>query len=159
VKTVLLAGVLTEGNSVVTTKLEMTELKEASFGLQMESVALGRIAMKTVATKAETAAEITKWEIFELRWETVVGGRVRKMVHLSAGVHENKLISGLDLKLVAVELNAVLVAENTAAAEELRMDVGVNWSGPVDPLVTAETCSSFGCLLRFLSVHDLTIGD
>jgi hypothetical protein len=39
------------------------------------------------------------------------------------------------------------------------MDVDGNWSVPVDPLVTAETCGSFGCLLKFLSVHYLTIGD
>jgi hypothetical protein len=104
VKTVLLVVVLTEGNSVVTTKLEMAELKEVSFGLQMESVAVGRTVMKTVVTKAETVAETTKWEIVELQWENVVEGRVTKIVHLSAGVHENMLIAGLDLKLVAVEL-------------------------------------------------------
>lgn len=158
-RTALLAGVLKEGNSVVTTKLVMAELKEASFGLRMESVAVGRIVMKTVVMKAETVAETTKWEIVDLQWEIVVERRVRKVVHLSDGVHENKLIAGLDLKLAAVELYAVLVAESTVAAEKLRMDVGGNWSGPVDPLVIAETCGSVGCLLRFLSVHDQTIGD
>lgn len=35
VRTALLVGVSKEGNSVVTTKLEMAELKEVSFGLQM----------------------------------------------------------------------------------------------------------------------------
>jgi hypothetical protein len=67
-----LAAVLTEGNSVVTTIQEMAELREASSGLQMESVAAGRIVMKTVVTKAETVAETTKWEILDLRLETVV---------------------------------------------------------------------------------------
>lgn len=122
-------------------------------------MAVGKIVMKTVATKAETVAETTKWEIVDLQWEIVVEGRVRKIAHLSVGVHEKKLIAGLDLKLFAVELYAVLVAESTVAAEELRTDVGGNWSGPVDPLVTAETCGSVGCLLRFLSVHDQIIGD
>lgn len=86
VRTTLLAGVLTGGNSVVTTKLEMAELKEVSSGLRMEPVAVGRTVMKTLVTKAETVAETTKWEILELRLETVVGGRETKMVHLSAAV-------------------------------------------------------------------------
>jgi hypothetical protein len=84
---------------------------------------------------------------------------VTKIVHLLAGVHEKKLIAGLDLKLVAVELYGVLVGESIVAAEELRTDVGGNWSESVDPLVPAETCGSVGCPLRFLSVQDETIGD
>jgi hypothetical protein len=89
----------------------------------------------------------------------VIEGRVRKTVHLSAGVREKKLIAGSDLKLVAVEFSAALVVESIVAAEELRMDVDGNWSGPVDPLVPAETCGSVEYLLRFLSVHDGIIGD
>jgi hypothetical protein len=150
---------LKEGNFVVITKLEMAELKEVSCGFQMEPVAVGRIVMKTVATKAEIVAETTKWEIVDLQWRIVVEGKVRKVDHLSAGGHENKLFAGLDLKLTAVELYAVLVAECTVAAGELRTDVGGNWSGPADPLVTAGTCGSVECLLRFLSVHDETTGD
>jgi hypothetical protein len=88
----------------------------------------------------------------------VVEGRARKIVHLSAGGHEERLIAGLDLRFVAVELHVVLVAENIVAAEELRMDVGGNLSGFADPLMTAETCGSAGCLLRFLPAHDETTG-
>lgn len=137
----------------------MAELEEVNVWLQMQSVAVGRIVMKTVATTAETAAGITKWEIADLQWLIVVEGRARKIVHLSAGRHEERLIAGLDLRLVAVKWHDVLVAESIVAVEELRMDAGGNWSGSVGPLVTAETCGSLGCLSGFPSVHDETAGD
>jgi hypothetical protein len=40
----------------------MAELKGRNFGLKMEPVAAGRIALKTEAKKAEIAVEITRWE-------------------------------------------------------------------------------------------------
>jgi hypothetical protein len=60
VRTALFAGVLKGGNFVMTIKLEMVELEEVIFWLQMESVAVGRIVMKTVAKTAETVAGTTK---------------------------------------------------------------------------------------------------
>jgi hypothetical protein len=158
-RTVLFAGVSKEENFVVTTKLEMAELEEVHFWLQMQSVAVGRIATRTVERTAETVAGTTKWEIADLQWLTVVEGRSRKVVRLSAGRREERLIVGLDLRLVAVKLHAVLVVENIVVAGGLRMDVGGNWSGYVDPLVPAGTCGSVGCLLRFPSVQDETTGD
>lgn len=57
-----LIGVLRAGNFVTITKLGMAELKGRNFGLKMEPVAAGRIALKTEAKKAEIAVEITRWE-------------------------------------------------------------------------------------------------
>ena len=66
-RTAPFVDVLREGNFVKITKLEMTELQGLSSGLKMESAALERIALKTEEKKAETAAEITRWETAALQ--------------------------------------------------------------------------------------------
>jgi hypothetical protein len=92
----------------------------------MESVAPGKIALKTEAKKAEIAAEITRSETVGLQQGTVAEGREGKFVDVSAGIAESKSIAGLDLRLTAAELYFFLVAESTVAAGKWRTDVDVN---------------------------------
>jgi hypothetical protein len=152
VKTVLLIDVMKEGSFVGITELVMADLKEVNAGLQIESVAVGRIVMKTVGTKAEIVVETTKWETAELQWRAVAEGTVQMIA-------ENKLIAGWDWRLVAVELCADFVAESTDAAGELRRDVHGSSMETVDPLVAVETCGSVGCLLKFPFDRDEIVDD
>lgn len=123
-----------------------------SVEVQVESVAVGRIMMKTVGTKVETVVETTKWETAELQWRTVAERTMEKIA-------ENKLNAGLDLRLDAAELHVDFVAESTDYSGELRMDEHGSSIRTVNPLVAVEICGSVGCLLKFPFVRVEIVDD
>jgi hypothetical protein len=109
-RTALVTDAVKEGSFVRIRELVMAELKEVSTEAQVDSVAVGRIVMKTVGTKVGSVAETTKRETVELQWRSVADGKVQQVVV------ERKLIVGSDLLPVAVEQCADFVAERTGAA-------------------------------------------